>query len=151
MAESHVISGLVSKHSELAGQIQQRQQEIAELKGDLDKIASAIKVIEPEFNLRAIKSKIIKPQNRYFKPREANKLLLDCFRETNADISSTDLYKAVAVKKGLELDRMDATQVKYFKMTLHTTLKRLQESKVIDEIERRGPVIIWRLLSFSSD
>ena len=76
MAESHVISGLVSKHSELAGQIQQRQQEIAELKGDLDKIASAIKVIEPEFNLRAIKSKIIKPQNRYFKPREANKLLL---------------------------------------------------------------------------
>ena len=147
MAESHVISGLVSKHSELAGQIQQRQQEIAELNGDLDKIASAIKVIEPEFNLRAIKSKIKNPQNRYFRPREANKLLLECFREAQADITSTDLYKAVAVTKGLDLDTMEDRQVKYFKMTLHTTLKRLQESETIQEVERRGPVIVWRLLS----
>ena len=147
MAESHVISGLVTKHSELAGLIQQKQQEIAQLKTDLDKIGSAIKVIEPDFNLRAIKSKLIKPQNRYFKPRESNKLLLECFREANADISSTDLYKAVALKKGLDLDTMEDRQVKYFKMTLHTTLKRLQESETIQEVERRGPVIVWRLLS----
>ena len=146
MAESHVISGLVTKHSELAGLIQQKQQEIVQLRADLDKIGSAIKVIEPEFNLRAIKSKLIKPQNRYFKPRESNKLLLECFREAQGDISSTDLYKAVAVKKALDLDSMEDRQVKYFKMTLHTTLKRLQESKTIQEVERRGPVIIWRLL-----
>lgn len=146
MAESHLISGLVTKHSELAGQIQQRQQEIADLKHDLDKIASAIQVIEPDFNIRAIKSKIKKPQNRYFEPREANKLLLECFRDADGDLSSSDLYAGVAVKKGLDLDALDARQAKYFKMTLHTTLKRLQQSETIKEVERNGPVIVWRLL-----
>lgn len=35
MAESHVISGLVTKHSELAGENKSHQQRIAELKTDL--------------------------------------------------------------------------------------------------------------------
>ena len=146
MGEPHVITGLVTKHSELAGQIQQRQQEIAELRGDLDKIASAIKVLDPDFNLRAIKSKIKKPQNRYFKPREANKVLLDAFREASSDITSKALFEAVAVKKGLDLNALGSQEVRYFKMTLHTTLKRLQENKVIQEVERRGTMIVWRLL-----
>ncbi len=147
MAESHVISGLVTKHSELAGEIQEHQQRIVELKGDLDKIGAAIKIIEPDFNLRAIKSKFKKPQNRYFEPREANKLLLECFRDAQRDIGSSDLYANVAKKKGLDLESMESNQVRYFKMTLHTTLKRLQENRIIQEVERDGPVIIWRLLS----
>ena len=97
MAQSHLISGLVTKHGELAGEIQEHQQRVAELKHDLDKIASAIHVIDPEFNIRAIKSKIKKPQNRYFEPREANKLLLECFRDAAGDISSSDLYANVCL------------------------------------------------------
>ena len=147
MAESHVISGLVTKHSELAGQIQVHQQRMIELKADLDKIASAIKVIEPEFNLRAIKSKVIKPQNRFFKPREANKMLLECFRDAEGDISSSELHTNVAIRKGLDLKAMESDEARYFKMTLHTTLKRMQESKIIEEVGRNGAVIVWRLLS----
>lgn len=146
MAESHLISGLVTKHSELAGEIQAYQQRITELKVDLDKIASAIHVINPEFNLRAIKSKIKKPQNRFFAPREAYKLLLECFRDAGGDINSRDLYANVAKKKGLEFETMDSREVRYFKMTLHTTLKRLQESETIKEVDRVGAVIVWRLL-----
>lgn len=147
MAESHVISGLVTKHSELAGEIQAHQNRIAEIKTNLDKIAAAIKVIEPEFNLRAIKSKIKQPQNRYFKPREANKLLLECFRDAQGDISSSELHKNIAIKKGLDVEQLESDQVRYFKMTLHTTLKRLEESKIIKEVGRNGAVIVWRLLS----
>lgn len=151
MAESHVISGLITKHSELAGEIQLRQQEIVELRTDLEKIGSAIKVLDPEFNLRAIKSKIKKPQNRYFKPREANKLILESFRDADGDITSKELFDMVAARKDLDLKALDGREVRYFKMTLHTTLKRLEESKVVQEVGRRGTVIVWRLLPSSSD
>jgi len=151
MAESHLISGLVAKHSELAGEIQSYRQRISEAKASLDTIGAAIKVIEPDFNLTTIKSKIKKPQNRYFKARESYKLLLECFRDAQGEISSRDLFAGVALKKGLDLDSMEPSEVKYFKMTLHTTLKRMQQSEIIKESGRNGTVIIWELLSSLSD
>ena len=82
MAESHVINGLVSKHSELAGQIEHHQKQIKQIQKDLTAIAAAIKVIEPDFNLREIKAKAPKPNNRFFKSREATQLILEAFRDT---------------------------------------------------------------------
>lgn len=151
MAESHIISGLVTKHSELSGEIQDYRKRISEIKANLDTIGAAIKVIEPDFDLTTIKSKIKKPQNRYFKARESYKLLLECFRDAQGEISSSDLFANVAKKKGLDLDALEPSEVKYFKMTLHTTLKRMQQSEIIREAGRNGTVIIWELLSSLSD
>jgi hypothetical protein len=54
MAESHVVSGLVAKRSELAGLVQHYQSEISRLTGDLHHLDAAIKLFAPEFDLRTL-------------------------------------------------------------------------------------------------
>ena len=150
MAESHVIGGLVSKHSELSGQIQHHQKQIKDIQRDLAAIAGAIKVIEPDFNLREIKAKTPKPNNRFFKSREASQLILEVFRDAVSDISTSEVIDRVATLKGIELDAMKDEDLKAFKATLFTIMKRMQKRGIIEEERREGQAIIWRLLASSS-
>jgi hypothetical protein len=51
MAESHVVSGLVDKRSELVGQIEKLQDEIASIRALMDCIDGSIKLFEPDYDL----------------------------------------------------------------------------------------------------
>ena len=66
MAESLVVSGLVSKRSEVAGQIISYQAEITRLQESLSNLDGSIKLFAPEYDLRTIKSKRTNTRNQYF-------------------------------------------------------------------------------------
>ncbi len=67
MAESHVVSGLVAKRSELVGQIEKLQDEIAEIRALMDCIDGSIKLFDPDYDLRTIKGKRTNKTNGYLK------------------------------------------------------------------------------------
>lgn len=54
MAESHIVSGLVAKHAELAGLIQFHQAEIARISGDLKNLDVTLKLFAPEIDLHSL-------------------------------------------------------------------------------------------------
>ncbi len=60
MAESHVISGLVAKYSELAGEIDYHQKTIKEIKVKIEAVETSIKLFDPDYDLRTIKTKSIR-------------------------------------------------------------------------------------------
>ena len=151
MAQSMVISGLVTKHSELAGQIQHYQKQIDRMQADMNAIGSAIKIIDPEFNLREIKAKTPKPNNRFFKSREATQLILEAFRDLGGDQATDAIQAYIAERKQLDLEAMTVEGRRAFKATIFTIMKRLQKRNLISESDRRGTVIVWRLLSTSTD
>ena len=70
MAESHVISGLVAKRSELAGLIEHHQKAIDRIAADLSHVDATIKLFSPQTDLRTLRPKEYRERNRYFKPRE---------------------------------------------------------------------------------
>lgn len=57
MAESHVVSGLVAKHAELAGLIQFHRAEIERVASDLKHLDATLKLFAPEMDLRSLGSK----------------------------------------------------------------------------------------------
>jgi len=143
MAESHVISGLVSKHSELAGEIDYHQNKIKQTKSDIDAVATAIKVFDPDYDLRTIKAKPVRAKNQFFKHGESNRLLLDVIREAGGDISTHEIVEEVARIKGIDLDSVDR---RAFTASLFTVLKRLQSKGIIKEVDRVEGVIVWRMV-----
>jgi len=143
MAESHVMSALVSKRGELHGQIDYHQSEIKQLKSDMESIDKAIKVFNPDYDLRKIKSRKANGKNSFFEPREGNTLLMDIFREVARPISTGDLLNEVISRKGFDTEVID---VKALRASLFVILKRLQKSNVIEEVNRDGLEIIWNLV-----
>jgi hypothetical protein len=136
------MSALVSKRGELHGQIDYHQNEIKKIKIDMESMDRAIKVFDPDYDLRKIKSRKTNGKNNFFEPREGNTLLLDVFRETARPISTGDLLDEVILRKGFDREVID---VKALRASLFVILKRLQTSGVVKELERDGLVIIWGL------
>jgi len=142
MAESHVMSALVTKRGELSGKIDYHQNEIKKIKADMASMDAAIKVFDPEYDLSKIKKRKTNGKNSFFERREGNTLLMDIFREVARPISTGDLLDEVIDRKGFDREVID---VKALRASLFVILKRLQKSGIIEEVGRVGLVIIWGL------
>ena len=143
MAESHVMSALVTKRGELSGQIDYHQNQIKQIKSDMASMDAAIKVFDPDYDLSKIKKRKTNSKNSFFEPREGNTLLMDIFREVSRPISTGDLLNEVISRKGFDTEVID---VKALRSSLFVILKRLQKSNVIEEVNRDGLEIIWNLV-----
>lgn len=76
MAESHVVSGLVAKRSEVSGLISHYQHEIARLQGDMQHLDATIKLFDPEYDLRTIRPKQVRQSSRLFANGECHRLIV---------------------------------------------------------------------------
>lgn len=101
MAESHVVSGLVAKRSELSGQYQQHQEAMREIVAAISSIDTAIKLFDPDYDLRTIKSKVPKHTTKWLDHGEASRFILDTLRTATSPLSTRQLGEAMVKYKGL--------------------------------------------------
>ncbi|MDI1278889.1 hypothetical protein [Methylobacter sp.] len=143
MAESHVVSGLVAKRSELAGLIQHYQAEISRITGDLNHIDAAIKLFAPEFDLRTLRAKEHRERNQYFKSGECPRMTLDILRESAYVLTSRQIAAELLRRKGLEpsVEKIDQLQ----KSALNV-LKRLEDKGLVMQGTQKGISHTWKIV-----
>jgi len=139
MAESHVMSALVKKRSEILGEIQHCEALIKEYKENLSSLDATIHIFDSNYDLQSIKSKKVQ-RTRYFETGEAKVLILDLLRQSVSPIRTDLIAKALADKKGLE---------EYHHRTLNksiiTVLGRLEKNGLVERAAKEGLQILWRI------
>ena len=102
MAESHVVTGLVTKRAELAGRIEAARRELERLEANVGHLDGAIKLFAPDYKLEGIRAKPPRRRNRFFIQGECQRLILEIFRDAAQPLSAVRLAEALAQRKGLE-------------------------------------------------
>ncbi len=142
MAESHVISALVTKHKELAGQIKHYQQEIARLSAELGHVEATIKVFEPEYDLRSITPKRTTSNARLFRPRECQVMVLDILR-----VASGPMATAAIAEKVQESKQVPKQYLKQLKNTVATTLRQALKANQVKQPGKEGLNVLWEVVN----
>ena len=101
MAESMVVSGLVSKRAEVAGQIASFKTEIIRLQSALLHLDGSIKLFAPEFDLHTVKAKRNNKRNQYFAKGEAQRIVFDAMREAGQPLNSREITDRLLKRKGI--------------------------------------------------
>jgi hypothetical protein len=140
MAESLVVSGLVSKRSEVAGRIISCQAEISRLQESLSHLDGSIKLFAPEYDLRTIKSKRTNTRNQYFVKGEAQRLTLDVMREAGKPLNSLEITAQLLARKGIEAT--DAITARIQK-NVFSVIHRLEARHIVREIDNGAGVMTW--------
>ncbi len=148
MAESHVVSGLVAKHSELAGIIQFHRAEIERVAADLKRLDATIKLFAPETDLRSLGVKRMTSSSasvggfKHFKSKESHTLVLDQLRVATEPLSAVMICTTIMADRGME----DTKELRIsIQRTLTGTLRRLEKRGLVKEVERAGLTVFWQI------
>ncbi len=102
MKNDHVLSGLVAKRAELAGQIETMQRDMRELVATIGHIDAAIRVFDPTADISDIQPKL-PPRFQAFKG-EVSRLVLNALRKSPKPLPVSDLTLIVAAGRGINPD-----------------------------------------------
>jgi hypothetical protein len=141
MAESHVVSALVAKRSEVAGLIADLERKIAQQRADLVHVDAVLGLYAPELEPNSIPSGAARRRNGWFKSGELVRMVLDTLRVAPAPMPTRDIAAAVMVRRGL--DPADARIAGLIGKLVNNALTR-QAGDLVEKIALHRSVT-WRL------
>jgi hypothetical protein len=147
MAESHIVSGLVAKHSELAGLIKFHRAEMERVAVDLKHLDATLKLFAPEMDLRRLGTKRVSKASvgggfKRFKCKESHTLILDQLRVASEPLTTAMICTAIMTNKGIEDTQELRTSIQ---RTLTGSLRRLGQRGLIKEAGRKGLTVLWQI------
>ena len=140
MAELHVVSALVAKRGELAGQAQLCHQELQRLAAELGHLDATIRLFAPEYDLGGIRPRKRRRGQRWFAPGECQRLVLEVLRDADGPLSDQGVAEAVAARKGLQ-DRPEVLAA--LQKTAVSVLRRLTGKGAARAVELAGGGRAW--------
>jgi hypothetical protein len=141
MAESHVLSGLVAKRGELAGEVERHRGELHRLAEALSHVDATIRMFDPSYAVGAIPARTRGSRHLWFGPGECQRLVLEVLRDAIEPLSSRALAQAVAARKGLE-DRRDVLAA--VQKSASAVLRRLVAKGVVRRQALADGTAVWQ-------
>lgn len=101
MTQSQVVSALVAKRGELAGEVRQHRRELQRLAEELGHLEAAIRLFDPSHVLGPVRPSQRGPRTQWFGPGECQRLVLETLRDAPQPVSANALGEALMARKGL--------------------------------------------------
>jgi hypothetical protein len=102
MAESRIVSGLVAKRGELAGEVEHCRRELQRLAVELGHLDATIRLFDPDYACGGIRPRKRRRGQRWFGQGECQRLVLEVLRDAAGPLSDQGVTVAVAACKGLQ-------------------------------------------------
>jgi hypothetical protein len=142
MAEPHVLTGLVAKRSEIAGQIEHAQDKLRQLVIDLDHIDAAIHIFDPSIELEEIKARPVPPRHQAFKG-EVTRIVLATLRNAKKPLTTADIAQRVMAERGL--DTANVRLLKTMQKRTGACLRHWLQRGVASKKPGPGQFVLWEL------
>ena len=141
MAESHVVSALVDKRAELAGQIVRVEQQLGQFRADLIHIDATIRLFAPDLVPETIQSKVIRRRDGWFESGEVKRRVLDTLRRSDQPMATPGLVRAVMSERGL--DPADRSAFAKVQSKVGANLRQLAARGVLIRSTGRHGTVLW--------
>lgn len=142
MQNEHVLSGLIRKRAELAGQLEHAQNQVRKLIIDLDNIDAAIWIFDPDVKLDAIKPKPLPPKNQAFKG-EVSRAVFGALRN-NGPMTAQQLAQHVMAERAL--DTSDRRLVKLMGRRVGACLRHHRAKGLLESEAGPGKMVMWQVM-----
>ena len=140
VAESHVISGLVHKRAELAGQIDNHRQEMTRLLEVVDQLDATIRLFDPAYPIGRIRAKRYRPRQHFSHPGECQRLVLEIFRDADSPLSTRRIAEFLLQRKGLAAT---STLIERMQKNALAVIRRLETKGIVQEVGTAGTGKTW--------
>lgn len=142
MSESHVVSGLVAKRAELAGQVEQCRRQLERLVANMGYLDGSIKLFAPDYKLEGIRVKIPRQRNQFFRQGECQRLVLEIFRDAEEPLSVRHIAEILLQRKGLEVT---PAMIEQMSKNTRAVVMRLAGNNIVQSAGVDGTSKTWKV------
>jgi hypothetical protein len=139
----YVLTGLVKRRAELAGEIEATHAKLRKMIDDLEKLDSVILQFDPEHNVEGIKPKAFRPPEDWAHRGEMTKAVLSILRQAVEPMTSRDIAVEMLMNRALNTEdqKLLALMVKRVGVAL-----RLQRNNgVLLSLTGPGQFMLWEI------
>jgi len=129
---------LISKCSEIAGELADLKKQLKAKEADLSAVDHSIKLFDPDFDLRTIKDKRV--IQRVSNPLASTRAVMDALRGAETGKTLDEIAQTILSESTEEYDLMDKAQLKH---SLSKILNKLKNKRRVTRIDGYG----WKIAS----
>jgi hypothetical protein len=142
MTEPHVITALVRKRAELAGDIENGQKAVQRMIGELEGLDATIRLFDPDYRVEAIRPKAFRPPDDWSKRGEMTRIVLDILRQAAEPLTSRDIAVQLVAERALEpTDKLLRLMTK----RVGVALRGQRDKGAVRSIEGHGLYMVWEI------
>lgn len=138
----YVLTGLVKRRAELAGQVDTLRAQLAQASADLGHVDAVIRQFDPSFNLEAIRPKRPRAPDA-LAPGQRSRLVLETLRRANEPLSVAELVRLVMGELGQDAD--DKSAVPQVTRRTEAVLARQERQGVLRALRVVGRRVVWEV------
>lgn len=142
----NVLSGLLTKRSEIAGLAEGLQDRLREALINLDHVDQTILLFDPEADLAEIKAKPLPPRHVAFKG-QVTRSILHLLRTTGEGFDGKAITLRLMAER--ELNSADAKLVKTIQKRVGAALRNMRDRGLVCSDQGKGGLLTWRLRASS--
>ena len=147
MAEPHVVTALIKKRAELAGQIEHLQAQLRQTVVALDNVEATLRIFDPEIDLGQIAPRKVPTAHHAFRG-EVSRIVLEALREATRPLSTTQLAEHVMRERGLDVN--DKALCRVMSRRVGACLRNWGRQGAIRSMLGPGQVNLWEIVRYTS-
>ncbi len=144
MAESHVVTALIRKRAEIAGQIEHAQTQLRQIIIDLDNLDATLRLFKPDINSKEIRPRAVAIRHAVFRG-ELFRLVLDTLRQSTVPLTTLDLAEHLMAQRGL--NTADKRLVRLTRKRIGAALRHQRDKGLVRSEYGPGQHLVWRTAS----
>ncbi|PHR04645.1 MAG: hypothetical protein COB31_03240 [Erythrobacter sp.] len=138
----NVISGLMTKRSEIAGLVEGLQDRLREALINLDHIDQTILLFDPEADLAEVKAKPLPPRHVAFKG-QVTRSILHMLRTTGEALDSKAITLRLMAER--ELNAADTKLLKTIQKRVGAALRNMRDRGLVSSERGNEGLLVWSL------
>lgn len=100
----YMVTGLVKKRAELAGELNATHDRLRELVNQLEHLDATLRIVAPDMEVEAIRPKAFRPPDDWSKRGQMSRLVLSIIRQSREPLTSRDIAAQMLLERAMATD-----------------------------------------------
>jgi hypothetical protein len=138
-----VVSGLVKRRAELAGDIERAHEALRKMVLDLENIDATIMQFDPDFRVETIQPKAFRPPKDWSNRGQMSRIILSVLRQAAAPLTTRDIALELLIERAL--DKSDLRLLRLMTKRVGVALRGQRENGVVKCDQGPGQYMLWEI------
>ena len=139
----YMVTGLVAKRAELAGELAATHDRLRELVNQLEHLDATLRLVAPDMEVEAIRPKAFRPPEDWSKRGQMSRLVLSILRQAKEPLTTREIAAQMLLERAMDAE--DAKILRVMTKRVATALRDQRDKGRTISIEGPGNYQLWEV------